>query len=223
MDSVLVNTAQTVTNETSLLAIAMKGGILMVILAIISILAISIIIERYLKYKKLNKNEEEFMQEIYGLVSENKIDMAIHSCDQRTNSPIARIIARSIGTSHRDYLVVKEIAESALKKEVHVMERKLGTLATFAAIAPLIGFLGTVTGMVKVFMKLGESGGGVDISLLANGIWEALITTIGGLSVGIITIMFYNNLVGRVEEIAQDLEDNANDFILTYRRVRDEN
>jgi len=222
MDSVLVNTAQTVTNETSLLAIAAKGGFLMIILAVISILAISIIIERLLKYKRLNNNEEEFMQQVYGLVSENNLDKAIHTCEQQNNSPIARIIARAIGTAHKDYLVVKEIAESALKKEVHILERKLGTLATFAAIAPLIGFLGTVTGMVKVFMKLGESGGGVDISLLANGIWEALVTTIGGLTVGIITIMFYNHLVGKVEEIAQDLEDNANEFILTYRRVRDE-
>jgi len=151
MDSVLVNTAQTVTNETSLLAIAAKGGFLMVILAVISILAISIIIERLLKYKKLNNNEEEFMQQVYSLVSENNLDKAIHTCEQQNNSPIARIIARAIGTAHKDYLVVKEIAESALKKEVHFMERKLGTLATIAAIAPLIGFLGTVTGQKPFF------------------------------------------------------------------------
>ncbi|MCD4796221.1 MAG: MotA/TolQ/ExbB proton channel family protein, partial [Candidatus Cloacimonetes bacterium] len=114
-------------------------------------------------------------------------------------------------------------AELALSKEVYRLEKNLGVLATFAAVAPLIGFLGTVTGMVKVFMRIGETGGGVDISLLANGIWEALVTTIGGLTVGIISILFYNYLVGKVEDIAQELEEKTNEFIFNIRGIRDEN
>jgi biopolymer transport protein ExbB len=110
-----------------------------------------------------------------------------------------------------------------VNKEIHRLEKNLGTLATFAAVAPLIGFLGTVTGMVKVFMRLGETGGGVDISLLANGIWEALITTIGGLTVGIITILFYNYLVGKVEDLAHELEENTNEFIYNIRGIKDDN
>ena len=77
--------------------------------------------------------------------------------------------------------------------------------------------------MVKVFMRLGETGGGVDISLLANGIWEALITTIGGLTVGIITILFYNYLVGKVEDLAHELEENTNEFIYNIRGMKDDN
>ena len=86
----------------------------------------------------------------------------------------------------------------------------------------MIGFLGTVTGMVKVFMKIGETSGGVDITILANGIWEALITTIGGLTVGIICVLFYNFLIGRTETIAQELEEGVSRLLIYIRRMRDE-
>ena len=178
--------------ETSLFSIASKGGFLMIILFILSIAALSIIIERLIKLKRSHKNEEEFLQEIYGYLGENKLEIAIRVCEDRNSSPIANIIAKAISIMDRGMDETKEAIEFSVNKEIHNLEKNLGTLATFAAVAPLIGFLGTVTGMVKVFMKLGETGGGVDISLLAGGIWEALITTIGGLTVGIIAIIFYN-------------------------------
>lgn len=209
--------------ETSLFSIASKGGFLMIILFIISIAALSIIIERLIKLKNSQKNEEEFLQEVYGFLGENKLEIAIRVCEDRKNSPIANIIVKAISAMERGMDETKEVIESAVNKEIHHLEKNLGTLATFAAIAPLIGFLGTVTGMVKVFMRLGETGGGVDISLLANGIWEALITTIGGLAVGIITILFYNYLVGKVEDLAHEMEENSNEFIFTVRGLKDDN
>ena len=209
--------------ETSIFSIASKGGFLMIILFIISIAALSIIIERLIKLKKSQKNEEEFLQEVYGFLGENKLELAIRVCEDRHSSPIANIIVKAISVMERGLDETKEVIESAVNKEIHHMEKNLGTLATFAAVAPLIGFLGTVTGMVKVFMRLGETGGGVDISLLANGIWEALITTIGGLAVGIVTILFYNYLVGKVEDLAHELEENSNEFIFNIRGLKNGN
>lgn len=209
--------------ETSIFSIASKGGFLMIILFIISIAALSIIIERLIKLKKAQKNEEEFLQEVYGFLGENKLELAIRVCEDRHGSPIANIIVKAISVMERGLDETKEVIESAVNKEIHHLEKNLGTLATFAAVAPLIGFLGTVTGMVKVFMRLGETGGGVDISLLANGIWEALITTIGGLAVGIITILFYNYLVGKVEDLAHELEENSNEFIFNIRGIKNGN
>jgi len=209
--------------ETSLFSIASKGGFLMIILFIISIAALSIIIERLIKLKKSQKNEEEFLQEVYGFLGEDKLELAIRVCEDRHDSPIANIILKAISVMERGLDETKEVIESAVNKEIHHLEKNLGTLATFAAVAPLIGFLGTVTGMVKVFMRLGETGGGVDISLLANGIWEALITTIGGLAVGIITILFYNYLVGKVEDLAHELEENSNEFIFNIRGLKNGN
>ena len=208
--------------ETNLFSIASKGGFLMIILLIISITALSIIIERLIKLKKSQKNEEEFLQEVYGFIGEKKLEIAIRVCEDRKNSPIANIIVKAISVLDRGMDETKEMIESAVNKEIHHLEKNLGTLATFAAVAPLIGFLGTVTGMVKVFMKLGETGGGVDISLLAGGIWEALITTIGGLTVGIITILFYNYLVGKVEDLAHELEEDTNEFIYNIRGMKDD-
>ncbi len=209
--------------ETSIFSIASKGGFLMIILFIISIAALSIIIERLIKLRKSQKNEEEFLQEVYGFLGENKLELAIRVCEDRHSSPIANIIVKAISVMERGLDETKEVIESAVNKEIHHLEKNLGTLATFAAIAPLIGFLGTVTGMVKVFMRLGETGGGVDISLLANGIWEALITTIGGLAVGIVTILFYNYLVGKVEDLAHELEENSNEFIFNIRGLKNGN
>lgn len=208
--------------ETNLFSIAAKGGFLMIVLLIISIMAITIIIERLMKLKKSKRNEEDFLMEIYGYLSENQIDKAIQVCEQRESSPISKILSKVIENSGKNISETKEMIEIAIKKEIYHFEKNLGTLASFAAIAPLIGFLGTVTGMVKVFMKIAETGGGVDITLLASGIWEALITTVGGLTVGIISILFYNYIVGKVEELANELEENAHDFLLTYRRIRDE-
>ena len=209
-------------DETNLLSIAAKGGFLMIVLLLISLVAITIIIERLIKLRKSQKIEDEFLQEIYGHLGNKNTEKAIQICEEKKDNPIANVFAKAIESLDNNITEIKEIIETSIKKEIHQFEKNLGTLATFAAIAPLIGFLGTVTGMVKVFMKISGTGGGVDITLLANGIWEALITTIGGLTVGIITILFYNYLVGKVESLAQELEENSHEFIFNIRRIKNE-
>ena len=193
----------------------------MSVLLIISFLAIEIIIEKLIKLKKMRKGEDDVAEDVLENLKGKNIDKAINICEENSHLALGAILAKAIDKVDIGLSGKQEIVDLSLKKEIHRMEKKLGALATFSAIAPLIGFLGTVTGMVKVFMKLGEMGGGVDITLLANGIWEALITTIGGLTVGIICIMFYNYLVGKVETMSQEIEDKANDFFLTIRRIKD--
>ena len=125
--------------------------------------------------------------------------------------------------SDRSSWYAHQIRDQLISLASMKLEKNLSIIKTMVVLCPLMGLLGTVTGMVKVFMKIGGTGGGVDISLLANGIWEALITTIGGLTVGIIMILFYNYLVGKVEDFAQQLEENSNEFIFSIRRIKDEN
>ena len=223
MNPVFLVATTEIANKTNLLSIAAKGGFLMIVLLLISFLGLIIIIERLLKFRNAQKDEEEFRQEIYGYLNNRQYEKAVQVCETRKNSPFAVVLSKAVENIDKNVSDLKEVIEAAIKKEIHQLERNLGTVATFAAIAPLIGFLGTVTGMVKVFMKIGGTGGGVDISLLANGIWEALITTIGGLTVGIIMILFYNYLVGKVEDFAQQLEENSNEFIFSIRRIKDEN
>jgi biopolymer transport protein ExbB len=205
------------TAQINLLSMATKGGVLMAILAVISIVAIAIIIERLIKLKRARINEAEFLNEISVYLKEKNFERAMQLCEENPDSPVANVIVKLLENSRRGVANTTEIIDLAISKEIHSLEKHLGTISTFAAIAPLIGFLGTVTGMVKVFMRIGETGGGVDISLLANGIWEALITTIGGLSVGIITILFYNHLVGKVEDIAHKLEEDVSEFLIDVR------
>lgn len=206
--------------EMNLLSIAAKGGFLMVILLLVSIVAIAIIIERLIKFKQARTDQNEFLNSISVFLQEKNFERALQACEENPNSPIANVITKLLNNSRRGVVNTLEIIDLAISKEIHNLEKNLGMISTFAAIAPLIGFLGTVTGMVKVFMKIGETGGGVDISLLANGIWEALVTTIGGLSVGIITILFYNHLVGKVEDIAHKLEEDVSDFLIDIRSAK---
>ncbi len=205
----------------SLITIAAKGGWLMLVLLIISIISVAIIIERLIKIKKAAIPGEKFVQGIKAFMQNRQMEKAIRMCEQYPDNPMAMVLAKGIDA----YTINVEEAEKAVtataKSEMHKLERNLGGLASIAAIAPLIGFLGTVTGMVKVFMNIEQTGGGVDISLLAQGIWEALLTTIGGLTVGIISILFYNYLVGRIENLAREIEDYSNLILLDFRRNSD--
>jgi len=219
LENIIMNSVMNLPQSANWFSIATKGGWLMIVLLLISFIAIEIIIEKLIKLKRIRKGEDAVIQEIQDNLKQSNIDKAIHLCEENSHLALANILAKAIDKVDIGLSGRQEVLDLALKKEVHNMEKKLGSLATFSAVAPLIGFLGTVTGMVKVFMKLGEMGGGVDITLLANGIWEALITTIGGLTVGIICILFYNSLVGKVETITQEIEDKSNDFFMTLRRM----
>jgi len=117
--------------------------------------------------------------------------------------------------------VIKDSIETTANLAIYKMEKGLGWLSTIAAVAPLIGFLGTVTGMVRVFINIAmHSQQGIDITLLANGIWEALLTTVGGLIVGILTIIFYNDLVAHTENNTKLLQEQIDEFMLRLQKTK---
>lgn len=190
----------------SLLNLFLRGGILMWVLLIISFLVIAIVIEKYRLLSRIQKKTLRLMESLNsqdGLETSRSL-LRIYFED----SPLSIILTKLYNDSFEDEALLRESLESTAGMEMHKLEKGMGWLSTFAAIAPLIGFLGTVMGMVKVFMNIqGQSQNGIDISGLAGGIWEALLTTVGGLIVGIIAIIFYNDLVQKLENIAKEMQD----------------
>ena len=195
----------------------------MLVLLITSIVSVAVIIERLVKFRKAANLGDRFSQSIKAYLQNRQLDKAIQLCEQYPENPMAVVLAKGLDASSISIEEVEKVVTTTAKSEMHKLERNLGSLASIAAIAPLIGFLGTVTGMVKVFMNIEQTGGGVDISLLAQGIWEALLTTIGGLTVGIISILFYNYLVSKIENMAREIEDYTNMLMLDFRRNKDGN
>ncbi|MEA1973593.1 MAG: MotA/TolQ/ExbB proton channel family protein [Candidatus Cloacimonadota bacterium] len=202
----------------SLFEIALKGGYLMIVLAILSILAVAVIIERIIAIQKSKELEKNFVDEITGYLKKSQIGQAIKLCDIRIDDPIARIFSKGLESIEIGFNEAQQAVEVAAKMELHKLEKNVAMLSTIAAVAPLVGFMGTVLGMIKVFMKIKETGGGVDISLLAGGIWEAMVTTVAGLAIGIISIIFYNYIVDKIEDIARELEEKSSDFLIDVRR-----
>jgi len=132
------------------------------------------------------------------------------------------VLDKLFNAQTRELELINQSMESAANLQLHTLEKGMGWLSTFAAIAPLIGFLGTVIGMVRVFMNIQmQSSAGVDINILAGGIWEALLTTIGGLVVGIVSIIFYNDLVQKLENIVKDMQESAIEYVIKIKNIHE--
>ena len=177
-----------------------------------SMIAIFVIIERWLFLRKLRINARSFVLQIKSLILKNKMTDAIILA-KKTASPVAAITKAGLERHNRPREEIKEAIESAGKSEIYQLESNLGILGTIAAIAPLLGFLGTVTGMIRAFIQVQNLGGNVDASVLAGGIWEALVTTAAGLSVGIPCLIFYNWLQSKVEYFVFEMEDNSSTIL----------
>lgn len=203
----------------TILNLMLRGGVLMYILVLISIAALAIIIEKYRSFQATRKSNEKLR---ISLAQQDKAEniravLRIHG----QSSPLGLMLDRLYNAHTSDDSLIQQSMESTANIAIHRLEKGMGWLSTFAAIAPLIGFLGTVTGMVKVFMNIqGQNQNSVDISLLAGGIWEALLTTIGGLVVGILTIVFYNDLVQNLENIAKEMQNNAIEHMLRHQKTK---
>ncbi len=189
----------------SLIEILAKGGVIMVAIGICSVIAVAVIVERWLSLRKVQINTATFILQIKNLLLKDHVDEAIALC-KRTPGPIAKITKAAIEKREGSREEIREAIEDAGKIEVYQLEKNLGALGTVAAVAPLIGFLGTVTGMIRAFMQIQAHGGNVDASVLAGGIWEALITTAAGLTVGIPALIFYNWLEGKVQRIVFEMQ-----------------
>lgn len=196
----------------SLWDLALKGGWIMIVLGLISIITIYVFVDRFIAIRNANKKDNNFMENIRSYIIEGKIDNALALCKAQ-NSPLSRMIEKGINRIGRPLNDINAAIENVGKLEVANLEKSLAILATAAGAAPMIGFLGTVTGMVKAFYNMANAGSNVDITLLSSGIYEAMVTTIGGLIVGIIAYIAYNYLVVRIENIVYQLERSTTEFM----------
>lgn len=192
--------------------LTLKGGIIMIPLAILSVLAVYIFIERFLATQKASKEDSGFMNNIRDFIHQGKLDSAI-SLSKNTGTPIARMIHKGLLRLGRPMSDINAAIENVGRLEVAKLEKRVAVLATVAGGAPMIGFLGTVVGMVQAFYRMSMAGNNLDISTLSQGIYVAMVTTIAGLVVGILAYFFYNIIVARIQKIVNMLEARASEFM----------
>ncbi|MEX2435103.1 MAG: MotA/TolQ/ExbB proton channel family protein [Balneolaceae bacterium] len=196
----------------SFFEIIAQGGVLMIPLFILSVLAIYVIAERYRTLENSKMDVNSMLNNIESLLKTGSQQRAIQYCEE-FNKPMARILKSGIRRLGRPIRDIEEAIRNAGKKEIYQLEKRMNWLATIAGVAPLIGFTGTVTGMIRAFMDIQSLQGNVNPSVLAGGIWEALITTAAGLIVGIIAFGFYNYLLGKINRMIFELENASADFV----------
>jgi len=189
----------------TLFDIVKSGGILIIPIFVCSLLVIAVAVERYLTYRRLTINIPQFMMKIRYPLSKGDIVSVINECAM-VKSPVTAVIRAGLEKAKYGREHMKEAMEAAGNTETYHLERKLSMLATLAAVTPLIGFLGTVTGMIKAFMKIQQLAGNVNADVLAGGIWEAMVTTAAGLTVGIPALILYNYFINRVRGFVYQME-----------------
>ncbi len=204
-DNPVLTPITSVEPEMNLWDMAMKGGWIMAILAVLSLLCVYIFFERWAMIRKAEKEDPLFMERMRDYIQSGELKSAINYC-RMTNTPVARMIEKGIMRIGRPVADVQAAIENAGNIEVGMLERRLPVIATVAGGAPMLGFLGTVTGMVTAFWDMSNAGNNIDITLLSSGIYEAMITTVGGLVVGIPALFAYNYLVAKVDTVVNKLE-----------------
>lgn len=214
-----VETAEVIVPEEKTLSVwelvtsgGIGGAVIMITLLVLSILAVYIIIERYLAIKKASKEDANLLNQVKDHILEGKIDAAKSVC-AANQSPIARMIEKGISRIGKPLQDIGTAVETTGKLELNKLEKNLSTLATISGAAPMIGFLGTVIGMILVFHEMASGGGGVDLNTLSEGIFTAMMTTVAGLVVGIIAYIGYNTLVAKVEKIVFVMEARTTEFL----------
>ena len=203
---------QVIEQELSVWDLCLKGGFIMIPLLALSLVCIYILVERSLVRKAALKEDRTFMKRIKDYITEGEFESAMKLC-KNTNTPYARLIQKGVSRIGRPMNDVLVAIENVGNLEVARLEKGFSWLATTAAGAPMIGFLGTVIGMVEAFFALASAGGSANVSILANGIYEALVTTVAGLIVGIIAMFAYNYLVSRVNRVMNQLEAKTMEFM----------
>ncbi|MBE6242581.1 MAG: MotA/TolQ/ExbB proton channel family protein [Bacteroidales bacterium] len=196
----------------SLIDMAIKGGWLMIVLLILSIMAIYIFGNKWWMIRKAGKIDKNFMKDIHDMIHEGKIKSAIALC-QKYDSPIARLVEKGIERIGRPLPDIQAAVENMGNVEVARLEKGLPMLATISGGAPMIGFLGTVSGMIEAFFRMSTAGNNIDITLLSGGIYEAMVTTVGGLFVGIIAYFGYNYLTSQISNLVFKMENTTIEFI----------
>lgn len=188
------------------------GNIIMGTLGVLSFFAIYILVERYSTIKKASKDDDSFLKSIKNFVEQKDIQAAKTLC-QNTDNPVSRMIEKGIDRIDKPMTDISAAIENQGKLEVYKMENNLANLATIAGAAPMIGFLGTVIGMIVAFHEMASAGGNIDVEMLSKGIYTAMVTTVGGLIVGIIAYISYNFLVSKVDKVIFQLEARTTEFL----------
>ena len=188
------------------------GNIIMSTLGVLSFFAIYILVERYITIKKASKEDISFLKSIKNFVEKKDIQAAKTLC-KNTDNPVSRMIEKGIDRIDKPMTDISAAIENQGKLEVYKMENNLANLATIAGAAPMIGFLGTVIGMIVAFHEMASAGGNIDVEMLSKGIYTAMVTTVGGLVVGIIAYIAYNFLVSKVDQVIFQLEARTTEFL----------
>lgn len=196
----------------SLLELFKFGGFVMWPILICSIISIAIIIEKFITLSKAKVNPEKLMNNIREQLLQKNIVAAIDACKQ-VNAPVSNVLRKGIQQFGNGKEAMRKSIENAGKEEIFQLEKRLGVLANMAGIAPMLGFLGTVTGMIQTFYIIQQMGGNINPSDLAGGIWEAMLTTAFGLIVGIPALGFYNYFVGKVTRFVFEIEIMSEEFL----------
>lgn len=199
-------------NTLSVIELAVNGGFMMIPIVLCSFIAVYVFVERILTINKANQNPDAFIGRIREMVLKGDINGARLLCSQ-FNSPIARMIEKGVSRIGSPLKNIEASIENVGKIELFKLEKNLSLLATVSGAAPMMGFLGTVIGMVQAFIAIAQEEGSVSPKLLSSGIYTAMITTVAGLMVGIIAYLAYNYLVTRVSKVVHQMEYSSIEFI----------
>ena len=196
----------------SLIEMATRGGWLMLVLLALSIIALYIFGKKWWMIRQAGKIDKHFMEDIRDYIHEGKIKSAITLCE-KYDAPVARLVEKGIGRIGRPLADIQTAVENTANVEVARLERGLSTLATISGGAPMIGFLGTVIGMIRAFFNMSQAGNNIDITLLSSGIYTAMVTTVGGLIVGILAYFGYNYLSSSINSLVFKMESATIEFM----------
>ena len=212
-EDLLAQAEEPVQESINLWQMAQYGGWIMIILAILLAGACYIFIERLVVLKKATQEDKSFMDRIRDYIHDGKIDSALNLCKE-TDTPSAHMVEKGITRIGRPMQDVQVAVENVGNLEVGKLEKGLVIMATIAGGAPMLGFLGTVLGMVQTFFNMANSSGGmIEMSALSTGMYQAMVTTIGGLIVGILAMFAYNYLVARIDRVVRLLESRTMEFM----------
>ena len=212
----VVTDGEQVEKTLSIIELITSGGtsgmVIILILFLLLIVATYIYFERIFAIKAASKVDSNFMNQIKDHVSNGKIDSAQMLCAQQ-NSPVSRLIAKGITRIGKPLEDINTAIENAGRLEIYSFEKNVSILATISGVAPMIGFLGTVVGMILSIFELANAGGTIQMDVLASGLYTAMTTTVGGLIVGIVAYVAYNHVVVKTDKVVHQMEANSTEFL----------
>ncbi|MCM8780221.1 MAG: MotA/TolQ/ExbB proton channel family protein [Candidatus Omnitrophica bacterium] len=196
-----------------MLAILFKGGPVMIPIILGSILGLAIIIDRFLVLKNIRIDIEDFTQAVFRSIRKGDFNSAMNLCYQNSQHPLPRLFKLGIEKRNLSRADLEKLLERLGNKEIHELEKRLGGLVSVIGIEPLLGFLGTITGLIRAFMAWEHAGSNITVNALASGIYQAMITTAAGLAVAVPYYLVYNYLVSRIKYISYELNDYSGQLI----------